>query len=163
MIDLRNLSPLPVTRAGMALAALDLYRQQIAYGWGAKSPEPTNAHGWVPGALDCSGFITHPVWQLTAGKLDLRDTHNAARLCAETPRQDNLYHPEAGDLAFYGTPDHVSHVMLCLGGGVVIGQAYGDQTCVDPAQSRARGFTTKALPILYRRDLVAICRPRYAP
>ena len=162
MLDLRAFRPLPFVRRGVLLAALELHREGIAYVWGGKSPEATNTHGWAPGGLDCSGFCTHLFWQLSGGKVDVRATHNAELLRQQlTPSFG--YMAEPGDLVFYGTESHASHVMLSLGAGLVVGQAWGDETCHDPAASRGRGFVTKVLPILYRRDCIGRGIPAYAP
>ena len=59
-----------------------------------------------------------------------------------------------GDLAFYGSPAHVSHVMVCLGDGVVIGACNGT--------SKTNGDDPKAFVQLqrlhYRDDLVSVGR-----
>lgn len=76
------------------------------YVWGAKGLYTyPDSHVHVP-AFDCSGLVTSGLKYL--GGMDLRQTHNAARLwdiCKATTMPKHL------DLCFYGM-DHISHVMF---------------------------------------------------
>lgn len=152
-LDLRTFDYLPIHRADFLLGAIRLAMQNVPYRWGGKTPST---------GLDCSGFLTHLLWQHSSSFLDCRQTHNTTRLWEEL---DTVPDAQPGDFAFYGAKSDrlVSHVMLCLGDGLVLGQAYGDQTSTDIAISVLKGRTTKALFTNYRADLVGFKRPRWAP
>lgn len=91
-------APVPVSAFLAALKSLD----GIPYIWGGKDPNKD-------GGLDCSGAVTYAL-KLSGGP-DLTQTHNAARLYAET------FHADPGTeclgmLAFYGPPNGpANHVM----------------------------------------------------
>lgn len=148
-----------VQRGDFLRQALALYSQAIPYVWGGKTPNPKVEARFKTGGLDCSGFITFILYNLSGGLTDIRPTHDAATLCNQLPE---IPAPIAGDLVFYGdTQDHASHVMLALNDLLVVGQAYGGRSNTDPVQSRLKNFTTKVLPLDYRQDRVAVCRPPY--
>ena len=148
-----------VRRAEFMRQALALYSQQIPYLWGGKSTNPRADPRFKSGGLDCSGFITAILYNLSGGNTDIRPTHDAATLCNQL---NDVPVPLGGDLVFYGeTVDRASHVMLALNDMLVVGQAYGGRTNTDPTQSRLKNFTTKVLPLDYRQDRTQICRPPY--
>lgn len=123
------------------------------YLWGAKGWQRWTAGGVETlerQAFDCSGFYTHCL--SAVGGEDLRFSHNTDRLWAELAPIDV---PRFGALAFYGGsgPADVSHVMLCVGGGLVVGASGGDSstTSLERAEAqdaRVRVFETHA----YRKD-----------
>ncbi len=151
-------------RSAFWLAALDLLNARIPYVWGGKSI------GFVPGAkfatggLDCSGFVTSLVHQVSCGALDWRATHNTDRLWTELPRVEV---PELGDLVLYfgpasSGPNDVEHVMVYAGADVVIGQAFGGRLNVGPEYSVPRRHWTRALPLRYREKVAGFVRLPWA-
>jgi murein DD-endopeptidase len=93
------------------------------YVWGAKGPD----------AFDCSGLVT---WALhECGGPDWRNSHNSARLFAELAPVEK---PQEGDLAFYGQPGRVTHVMVCWGDGRVYGACGGDSTTTSVEMAKLR-------------------------
>lgn len=154
MIDLRAIPVLPFRRSDMLLSAVRLAMRNVPYVWGCDDPKI---------GLDCSGFLAAIVFDLSKGTIDIRATHNTVAMWTQLDVVERGA-GAPGDIAFYGPSASrpVSHVMLHLGDGVVIGQAYGDSSSVDPETSRRDGRTTKCLPLLYRQDFVGFRRPRYA-
>lgn len=142
-----------VSRASLLLWALQALERRIPYVWGGRDPAV---------GLDCSGFITVPLWLLSMGKLDLRLTHNTDLLWKELPHVqpgDEV----AGDVAVYRGanstgPADVEHVMLYLGHGLVVGQAHGGRANKEAAYSIERRHWTKALRQDYRPDLAGFVR-----
>lgn len=154
MIDLRAIPVLPFRKADALICGVRFAMRNIPYLWGGDDP----AIG-----LDCSGFVAAMFYELSRTAIDIRATHNTVALWTQLDVVAKEQ-AQAGDIAFYGPrPERpVSHVMLYLGDGVVIGQPYGDQFSTDPATSKKEGRTSKCLPLLYRQDLVGFRRPRYA-
>lgn len=144
--------PRSVSRHLFLLWCVRALELRIPYVWGGKN---------VAG-LDCSGFVTVPLWMLSAGAIDLRATHNTDRLWAHFPR---IAHgsEQPGDVAVYRGansigPEDVEHVMVYLGNGIVVGQAIGGRANVDRSYSEGRGHWTKAMPLHYRPDCCGFVR-----
>ena len=55
-------------------------------------------------------------------------------------------------------PDDVSHAMVYLGDGLVVGQAYGGPKDTNAEASRAAGKVTQVLSVDYRPDLAGFVR-----
>lgn len=108
------------------------------YLWGRKGPE----------SFDCSGFVTYGLH--TVGGPDWRDTHFAGRLWRELPIATR---PTGGDLCFYGSPGVITHVMVWMPDGCVIGASGGnsDTTTVEIAHLK-RAFVKKRGSKMYRPD-----------
>lgn len=77
-----------------------------------------------PEALDCSGTVTCGLYVATHGRIDWRADYDAARLWLELKPTDK---PKPGDLAFYGMPGRVTHVMTVVGDGRVVGACGGNR------------------------------------
>lgn len=123
----------------------------VLYRWGGKTP----AKG-----LDCSGLVT---WCLArAGIIPAlwSATHNSQALARAFPP---AHDPRPGDLAFYGSSwDRVTHVMLVVGDGRVIGACGGGSTTLTPEDAMRIGASVKYRPRLeYRRDYLGCRRPPY--
>lgn len=118
------------------------------YIWGGKNPQKA-------GGLDCSGAVTYVL-----AKLDLVPPgyiRNADQLFREAER---ILLPQAGDLAFYGTSADVSHVMVVVGDGRVLGATGGGRSTTSTEIAKKQGAEIKYEPLSYRKDLVGYGRPR---
>lgn len=107
------------------------------YRWGGNGPD----------RFDCSGFV---VWCLVmAGGPEWREGWWSQRLFDELPSTDK---EQAGALAFYGKDDqHISHVMVCLGDGQVIGASGGNRMTINDDVARFRRAMVKVKPkVRYR-------------
>lgn len=155
MIDFRRSLALPFRRSQALRWFIETAMEKVPYIWGGKN---------VDTGLDCSGFVTAMMYQLSSSALDVRHSHNTTALWEEL-EAGSFGTLRPGDLIFYGpqTDRPVSHVMVYIGEGVVLGQAYGGSSDVDPAFSRAHGRITKCLPLKYRADLVGMRSPNYQP
>ena len=114
------------------------------YIWGGSSPRV---------GFDCSGFVVwvYQVFDLlpsgdwTADGLAAWFTHRS-----QQPHQ----HPQPGDMVFYGrVARELTHVMLALGGGLVVGASGGDHLCTTREEAQRRGAMVKVKPLGYRSDL----------
>jgi cell wall-associated NlpC family hydrolase len=116
------------------------------YHWGKGSP----ASPWPPGPSDCSGYAQAALVML--GLLSADQPDRTADMLHDLARR--VYEDRLGDLACYGTASRITHVMVCLGRGWVIGPRGGG--------SQTLGNDPKALVELkridYRVDLVGIGR-----
>lgn len=104
---------------------------------------------------DCSGTVTDALHQVTG--VDLRGTHNAQKLHDECEPVET---PEEGDLAFYGkSKDQISHVMVCLADGRVVGASGGNSKTTTPDIAKASGAKVKyQTNPSYRKDLIGFGR-----
>jgi murein DD-endopeptidase len=130
--------------------ALEHLERRTPYVWAGKDPTK---------GLDCSGFVTAGLFAV--GGPDWRLTHNTDRLWAECPLV-RLDQARPGDAVLYwgksAGPRDVSHVMLYVGEGIVVGQAYGGPENTLPSYSIPRGHWTKVLPLRYRPDVAGAVR-----
>jgi len=101
----------------------------VPYLWGGKDP----ARG-----LDCSGLVTAGLHAL--GGPDWRQTHSSARLFDELEVTEK---PAPGDLAFYGPPHRITHVMVVVGDGRVMGAAGGGSGTTSLEIARRQGARVK--------------------
>jgi len=122
------------------------------YIWGGANP-------WI--GFDCSGFI---IWLYQVfGLLPSGDwtAHGLSGWFLHRSAKANQ-NPSAGDLVFYGpAPTHLTHVMLALGGGLVVGASGGDHTTTTAEEARRRGAQVKVKPIGYRNDLQFALSPGF--
>lgn len=114
------------------------------YIWGGGNP-------WM--GLDCSGFIIW-VYQvfglLPSGDWTAQGLADHFRLIL--PTGDAL--PPPGLPVFYGAgPKQITHVMLALSGGLVVGASGGGHTTTTVEEARRKGAQVKVKPINYRGDL----------
>ncbi len=111
----------------------------IPYIYGGSSPRV---------GFDCSGFV---IWILQVfGRLPSGDwtSEDLSKLFTKTDS------PQIGDLAFYGGNHTVSHVMMCIGNGTVIGASGGDHTTLTVEDALKRNAMVKTKPMHYRSDFL---------
>ena len=135
------------------LEALD-----VPYSWGAGTP----ASRWPQGSAgskggvgwDCSGFAQAALVKL--GKLLSTATDRTSQGLADHASGISEWEAQEGDLAFYGTAwDKVTHVMVSLGNGQVIGASGGGSaTNADDASAKVKIFNTPR----YRGDFLGYRR-----
>jgi cell wall-associated NlpC family hydrolase len=123
------------------------------YHWNRGTP----AMPWPPGPSDCSGYAQAALVMLGLLRPTEPDRRAFDLAMVSSPVQRG--EGRLGDLAFYGAP--VSHVMVCLGNGWVIGpRGGGSKTFGDNP-----GAYVDIKPLMYRGDFVVIgrLRPELAP
>ena len=114
------------------------------YIWGGANP-------WT--GFDCSGFV---VWVYQVfGLLPSGDWTAQALVGWFLHRNEKAnQNPQPGEMVFYGPdPQHLTHVMLALGGGFVVGASGGGHEMTSTEEARRRGAQVKVKPIGYRSDL----------
>jgi len=114
------------------------------YIWGGGNP-------WT--GLDCSGFV---VWIYQVfGLLPSGDwTAQGLYERYEGRQRPTIEAISGGDLMFYGpAPGRITHVMLALGGGLVVGASGGDSRCTSVEEAHRRGAMVKVKAQSYRSDL----------
>lgn len=125
----------PDVRAAL-LTKLNSWAQMgIPYIWGGRDPDK---------GLDCSGAITACVVECGyAPKSFLNNTADSLyRMCKSVSESD----AKAGDLAFYGSRFHVTHVMMCVGDGRLIGASGGGRDTTSEAVAKAQNAKVKIVP-----------------
>ena len=145
-------------RLSVPLTRADGVIDRAWYVWGGRGP----------GVFDCSGLVLHCLWH--SGGPDWRATYWSGRLWRELPPTAR---PQPGDLAFYGPPGSVNHVMAVLGASTngvdypLVGASGGDRGCVSVEVARQRRAFVKRKPThLYRpgfkgfRSLYHLDKPR---
>jgi murein DD-endopeptidase len=121
------------------------------YVWGGKGEtvllddEKLHRHGFGVNVFDCSGLVTRALRE--ADGPDWRATRWANALCfgqrdgkggwAIRPLE-TVETPEPGDLVFYGTPDHSSHVEVVMQDGRYFGAIGGHKGFTAPNAEKAR-------------------------
>ena len=127
------------------------------YWWGAGALSD-GLSSWPRGPFDCSGFAQIALLKLGIVKPnawgDLA-AHDLAYACDPVA----LGHERLGDLVFYGHPEHIGHVAVCIGNGMAIG-ANGGGPQTKGQDPRA---CVQVRPVVYRNDFVTIGRlkPEY--
>lgn len=129
----------------------------IPYSWGAGRP---SSQGWPIGVkglkggigLDCSGFAQVALVRL--GILHEGDPDRSAAGLWDAAKPIDTDAAQLGDLAFYGGHARITHVVVCLGGGVCIG-ANGGNSMTNGDDPRA---FVQLQPIRYRADFRGVRR-----
>jgi cell wall-associated NlpC family hydrolase len=122
------------------------------YIWGGANP-------WT--GFDCSGFV---VWIYQVFGLLPSGDWTAQSLSAWFIHGSQLrtQAPQPGEMVFYGADrNHLTHVMLALGGGLVVGASGGDHTTTTVEEARRRGAQVKVKPLDYRNDLQFALSPGF--
>ena len=136
-----------------AFVALVLNQMHAPYRWNGKG-ERDNGTG--PRVFDCSGLVTWAFHEVTG--VDWRATANTDVLLAKL---DAVSEAELlpGDLVLYGKPTDADHVMVHVGGGVVVGASGGGRTTLTLADATRKGASVKAFAsVRYRRDVIGFRR-----
>ncbi|NTX09045.1 C40 family peptidase [Myxococcus sp. CA040A] len=109
-----------------------------------------------PRVFDCSGLVTWAYREV--GDVDWRRTHNTDTLWAKcAPVQESELLP--GDLVLYGKDGDPDHVMVHVGGGVVVGASGGGRKTLTLADAYSQGARVQAhASFRYRRDLLGFRR-----
>lgn len=122
---------------------------KVPYRWGGKDGAGVDCSGMVSCALVSSGSpIICPFCQH-----DQKGFHAASTYWEHL---DEVIEPEPGDLAFYGVPGNISHVVVCVGGrrDQIIGANGGDSSVRDIVTAHSRGACVKyKVSPDYRPDL----------
>lgn len=129
----------------------------VPYSWGAGTPThdgwPIGVKGLKGGVgYDCSGFAQAALVRLGLLKAGTPDRSAAGLWEAGTPIDTDA--AQLGDLAFYGGHARITHVTVCLGGGVCIG-ANGGNSMTNGDDPRA---FVQLQPIRYRADFRGVRR-----
>jgi cell wall-associated NlpC family hydrolase len=129
-----------------ALRNLVLKLVGCPYIWGGQNP-------WT--GFDCSGFV---VWVfqvfgiLPAGDWTAQSLHEHFFVSGEVLGAVT----GVGDLIFYGSDrQHITHVMMGIGGNLVIGASGGGHLTTTLLEARRIGAQVKVKPGNYRSDMVS--------
>ena len=144
-----------LSRDPRVIAAI-LDRWGAPYGWAEGSPATADDPGSLRDDSDCSGMAQEVLviaGELDPGEID-RNAYNLAMVCDPIPRGKE----QPFDLAFYGVGGKITHVMVVVGPGAVLGASGGG--------SRTHGDDPRAAVWLsrmdYRSDFVCIGRMKAA-
>jgi hypothetical protein len=103
-----NISQNGILPDGKSIIARAKKMMGIPYLWGGHSTK----------GMDCSGF-TGTVFNAEGYRLP-RDANMQVKLGEEVIPDSNYSNIRAGDLIFFGPPDRITHVGICLGGSYFI-------------------------------------------
>ncbi len=116
----------------------------LPYLWGGKDPAV---------GLDCSGAVTNAYESVGIMSKGSSKRYGSADL-AKALRPISASEVKKGDLVFYG-PSGVSHVMMIVGDGRVIGATGGGSKTTTTDIARQQGAYVKYMPIDYRKDIIS--------
>ena len=142
-----------VVPSGAAAEAVSYLKSLVGvtYVYGSKDP----GYG-----LDCSGAVLVAYEHAGLAKSGARYKYGSADL---HKKLDSTSSPSPGDLVFYGRGGDVSHVMLYVGDGQVVGATGGGPKTKTPDDARAIGAYVKVRPVDYRKDIVGYGRSPSVP
>lgn len=129
-------------------------QEWLPYVYDAKGECHADPAGKQVACYDCSGLVTCALFH--AGGPDWRKTHGAAGLFDAL---EHVEEPLPMDIAAYGAPGHVDHVMVVWGDGRVYGASGGNSytTSVELALARKACVHFKD-SVAYRPDFRAYLR-----
>lgn len=122
------------------------------YIWGG------DGSGKCDGGFDCSGLALECLWALGIfpnGDMTAQGIYDTlyGQLIWSTPERGK---EKADDLLFFGKDDkHITHVAICIGGGLMVEAGGGGSKCKTAATSTGM---VRVRPISWRKDLVAVLR-----
>lgn len=136
---------------GQALTEYALSMLGVPYIWGGENRLT---------GVDCSGLVQ---LILRAGGVDPPGDQTAQALYDHFHRTSGVEGiPQWGALAFYGESVlKISHVAWCLNPYQMVHAAGGDSTCKTIEDAKKKGACVRIDLIDYRKDRVALIRPRY--
>lgn len=141
-----------VPRAAFFRRILDALTARPGYVWGGKTLQ----------GMDCSGLPTWALYEASGHAIDWRFTHNTDSLWTRCPRVTESDSLPCDVALYFGEnskgPDDVSHAMVLVGSGLVVGMAWGGPADVDAGASRAVGKVIQVRDLRYRSDLAGIVR-----
>lgn len=121
------------------------------YIWGG------DGSGKCDGGFDCSGLVLECLQAF--GQMPNRDEPAHGIFEELTARKWNcvLFGSEKpDDVLFFGKDDkHITHVAICIGGGLMVEAGGGGSKCKTAATSTGM---VRVRPISWRKDLVAVLR-----
>lgn len=140
-----------LSTARQQLRAWLLARQDCPYAWGFKGGLTLMPDGTMRDAYDCSGLVTAGL--MHTGGPDWRQTHGSGALFDELPRLEAEELPQPLDLAFYGQPGQISHVVYVWDDGRIFGACGGNHTCTNAIIAAKMGAKVQFKPSRdYRPD-----------
>ena len=109
--------------------------------------------------MDCSGFVCELL--RSAGEIGPEDL-SAQGIYDKLHLTGSLDSYSPGSLAFYGqSVTQITHVGFLIDKYRIIEAAGGGRECDTFEEAKARGAMVRIRPIKYRKDLVAMVKPRY--
>ena len=136
---------------------IDILRQYamsfvgIPYKYGGKTPMS---------GFDCSGLVSEVL--KAARILAPHDELNAQQIFDKISTEGSWNVLKAGSLAFYGTDNkHIDHVVFLVDTDTAIGASGGDSTTILVEDAKSRQAFVKMRNVNYRKDLIAVIRPRF--
>lgn len=123
-----------------------------SYIWGG------DGSGKCGGGFDCSGLVLECLWAfgiLPKGDMTAQGIYDILY------RQLGWYNSGKGkekpdDILFFGKDTkHITHVAICIGGGLMVEAGGGTSKCTSPANSTGM---VRIRPIAWRNNLVAALR-----
>lgn len=123
----------------------------IPYIYGGKSPLI---------GLDCSGIACEFMQAL--GVIPNNSEMGSQQIFDYLKDRSSLNEISVGSLAFYGlNTSRIDHVAIFLDTNLIIEAGHGDHTTLTLVDAQKRDAKVRVRPFNYRKDLVAILRPKY--
>lgn len=110
--------------------------------------------------LDCSGLACEILGAL--GLIPRNSEFGSQQLYDKFKDSSSDGVSAIGSLAFYGKDtSHIDHVGIFLDTFFIIEAAHGDSTTLTVELAKSKNAKTRVSPYNYRKDLVAVLRPKY--
>jgi cell wall-associated NlpC family hydrolase len=122
----------------------------LPYKWGGDDP--------ILG-YDCSGFVQEVLASVGIDPIGDQTAHGLWKYF--WAHGYKLAEPKAGALAFYGSPQKITHVALCMDPLRCIEAAGGGSTTHTEADAAKQNAYLRIRPVRRRKDLQMILMPKY--